>query len=178
MDFLPCLAATLIIFLWIYGKLVMSVSIPKSPRATITPSEFFTISSRFESPSWSSTFTKVSTFSDLFLRNFLSVSKSCFERQNERAIKSTPISNAKSKSFLSLSVSVGSLIFAPGKLTCFFPAITPLSKTSQVILLDRSIFLIFNSMAPLSREIFPPFLMPLTYFRLSTGKVLSFLPFF
>jgi len=62
---------------------------------------------------------------------------------------------------------VGSLIFAPGKLTCFFPAIAPLSRTSQVILFPRPILRIFNSIAPLSRDIFPPFLIPLTYLRLS-----------
>ena len=59
------------------------------------------------------------------------------------------------------------MIFAPGKLTCFFPAIAPLSRTSQVILFPRPILRIFNSIAPLSKDIFPPFLMPLTYLRLS-----------
>ena len=46
----------------------------------------------------------------------------------DKAIKSTPSFTPSLISLLSLAVIVGSFILAPGKLTCFLPAMTPASR--------------------------------------------------
>ena len=146
----------------------MSVSMPKSPLATMTPSEFSITSSRFDRPSWSSILTKISTSETFFPKNFFNSFKSFFDLQKDKAIKSTPLEIAYLMSFLSLSVRDGRVTFAPGKFTCFLLLMSPESKTSHFTFLSLSIFLIFRSIAPLSKDTLPPFFSPLTCFKLST----------
>ncbi len=85
-------------------------------------------------PCCSSIFAKISGLFFALLSRDVSSFKSLSVLAKDNAMKSTPHFNPSFISLLSLEVRVGSLTVAPGKLTCFLPAIMPASKTLQSIL--------------------------------------------
>ena len=95
-------------------------------------------------PCCSSIFAKISGLLFSLLSKDASSFKSLSVLAKDSAIKSTPHFKPSFISFLSLVVSVGSFTLAPGKLTCFLPAITPASKTPHSIR-SLAIFLTFKS---------------------------------
>ena len=105
----------------------MSVSMPKSPRATSNPSLCFVIASILSIPCCSSIFAKISGLLSALLRRSDNSLMSLSVLAKDSAIKSTPNLMPSFISLLSLVVMVGRLILAPGKLTCFLPLITPAS---------------------------------------------------
>ena len=92
-------------------------SIPRSPRATITPSATSRISSMLSTPSWFSILAIILMSLWCSSRMARISSTSCLLRTNEWAMKSISFSIAYKMLLRSFSVSEGRLIRTPGTLT-------------------------------------------------------------
>ena len=104
----------------------VGISTPKSPLATIKPSETSNISSMLSTPSWFSIFEIICILVALFSsRISLIANTSDALRTNDAAIKSIPCSIPNSMSFLSFGVIAGRFIFTLGTFTPLLSLIVP-----------------------------------------------------
>mmetsp|Transcript_32592 Transcript_32592/g.103865 ORF Transcript_32592/g.103865 Transcript_32592/m.103865 type:complete len:230 (-) Transcript_32592:752-1441(-) len=110
------------------------ISIPRSPRATMTPSVARRMSSKLSRPSWFSIFEMILQLGAPASSRILRISNTCSAlRTKEAKMKSTPSSAPSRRSALSFSDTAGRSRIAPGRLTPFlspiFPALTALHTT-------------------------------------------------
>ena len=156
-DLLPHFAHAYIILLWMLGKSVRLVSIPRSPLATITPQEALLISWILSKPSWFSILAIIFAW-DFFLSKIAwSLSRSSEFLTKDKAIKSTLFFIPKFISSRSFVVSEGRFTLTPGRFTWRLEPNLPPSMTlhkSVSSSLDRTLKLI----KPLSTDIFEPWL--------------------
>ena len=128
---LPALLASAIILFCTEGTCSCGISTPKSPRATITPSNVLMISSRYSKASHFSIFAITGTSTPFSFSIESTTSLSCGERTNDNATQSVPSSMANVKSVISCSVKEGMSNATPGKfmplLFLTFPPITTLT---------------------------------------------------
>ena len=146
------------IFFWIPGTCSRGISTPISPRATMTPSEYFTISSTLSTPSWFSILDirKISS-APRFLSTFLMARTSSALRINDAATISTPISTPKAKSSRSFSVSAGSCVLIPGRLIPLWLDTVPEFRIFALITPEtRSTETTSNAIRPSSMRILDP----------------------
>ena len=128
-DLLPHFAVAYIILLCILGKSARSVSMPKSPLATITVSAACVISWILSRPSWFSIFAII-FMDDFFLFNIdLRFNISWADLTNDKAMKLTLFFIAKLISFRSFLVIEGKSTLTPGKLTWRLLPRVPPSRT-------------------------------------------------
>ena len=152
---LPFWAQSRIIRRCTLGNFSMAISTPRSPRATMTPSETSIISLIFLTPSWSSIFEITLILSALSPRSSRNWWISSTSRTNDRAIKSTSCSIENKISRLSFSVIAGRLTRMPGKLTWRLLLRTPPSMTLHCIT-RSSLLRISRLIRPLSTVIISP----------------------
>mmetsp|Transcript_27663 Transcript_27663/g.65875 ORF Transcript_27663/g.65875 Transcript_27663/m.65875 type:complete len:222 (+) Transcript_27663:788-1453(+) len=106
----------------------MGISMPRSPRATMIPSEISRISSKFSMPSSDSILEKIMMLRPGSPSTFLMVRTSSALRTNEAAIRSTPCWTPNMRSDLSFSVIDGRSTAVPGRLIPFVsPRVTVFS---------------------------------------------------
>ena len=145
-------------FFWIRGTSSAGTSTPKSPLATIIPSQYATIFLIFATPSGFSIFAMIGTLYSLLLRiSFSSFFKSFAYLTKDRAIQSTPCSKAKRASFLSLLVNAGKDNFVFGRLTPFLELKIPPCITFAFTSSTPLVFNISNNNFPSSTKIRSPF---------------------
>mmetsp|Transcript_12972 Transcript_12972/g.45038 ORF Transcript_12972/g.45038 Transcript_12972/m.45038 type:complete len:388 (-) Transcript_12972:477-1640(-) len=115
--------------------LLSAISIPRSPRATITPSARSRMASKFTSPSWFSTLatTRMLLPSSPSTERMRSMSLPL--RTNDAATKSTPCATPKpTRSSTSLFVRVGRSTTTPGRLQFLrSPSLAELSITHRTV---------------------------------------------
>ncbi len=124
----------------IRGMRSCGTSTAKSPRAIIIPSAALIMSSiSFKASGFSIfaiTFIKLFFLPSIFFRSITS----CGERTNDKAIQFAPLAMANFKSFLSFSVSAGTVVFVSGRLTplllLILPPITTRARTMSFLLLS------------------------------------------
>ena len=115
------------------GTSSSAISTPRSPRATISPSETARISSILSSACRHSIFAMICVFALQAFRISLICKISSFVLTKDAAIKSNPCSAAYWMSALSFSDKNGILSFAPGRLTPLRSEICPSLSTLQTI---------------------------------------------
>ncbi len=111
----PRRAARLRICFWMMGTCSKGSSTPRSPRATMIPSEASRIWSRHPIASGRSSFAITGVFRS-GPRSRRASSMSDAERTNEMATRSTSVPERNARSFRSFSVRVSVLILRPGRL--------------------------------------------------------------
>ena len=142
----------------IIGTVSGAISTPRSPRATIRPSEIFRISSMLSIPSWFSILGIILMYSPSCDSSISRISSTSWARLTKlAAIKSTPCSMPNFTSSLSFSVKPGSFTLTPGTLTPFLFFKRPLFLT-VVVIMPVSLFSssISSSTSPSSRRIKSP----------------------
>ena len=145
-----------IIIFWTAGNFSNGISTPRSPLATIKPSEASNIASILSTPSWFSILEMIMMCSPPFSFNIcLIVSTSEAFLMNDAATALTPISQPNFKSAISFSVKAGNLIETPGTLTPLWVATNPVFWTVQWILFP-SIDSTVNPTKPSSIRIVSP----------------------
>ena len=135
---------------WIRGTSAAGTSTPRSPRATINPSQFLTMSFRFLTASGFSILAMMGIlWSAWASTNSLRSFKSWLWRTKDKAIQSTSKEMAKMASSLSFSVMAGSEMAVLGKFTPFLerngPPWTTSVKTSSLPLVLRTLNMSFPS---------------------------------
>ena len=117
---------------WMWGTWAAGTSTPRSPRATMMPSEASRISSKFLTPSALSILGKIWTcgapISTQMSRICLTAAPS---RMKDAAMASMPSSQPNMMSARSWSVTEGRPMFTLGTLTPFFSPISPPLVTTQ-----------------------------------------------
>mmetsp|Transcript_26461 Transcript_26461/g.68729 ORF Transcript_26461/g.68729 Transcript_26461/m.68729 type:complete len:234 (+) Transcript_26461:432-1133(+) len=137
-----------------------SISTPRSPRATMTPSEASKMPSKLSTPSWFSIFDIIwgmrvfwsgqhRSMKALHERTFLA------DLTNDSATKSAPVSTAHWMSSLSLGVSAGRSKIEPGRFTPFLALIGP-AFSAMAVTESLPIFVTTSDMSPSSNRIFEP----------------------
>mmetsp|Transcript_19641 Transcript_19641/g.67663 ORF Transcript_19641/g.67663 Transcript_19641/m.67663 type:complete len:216 (+) Transcript_19641:1292-1939(+) len=147
MTGLPCARHSSMISFWTMGTSSAAISTPKSPRATMMPSDAARISSKLSTPSWFSIFEMTSGLGPRAVSS--SSADPCAsaswhrsrcamhdrtlaaDRTKDAAMKSAPFLTAHSRSDLSLSVRAGRSRTLPGRLTPLRALIGPLFSTTQ-----------------------------------------------
>mmetsp|Transcript_21200 Transcript_21200/g.41138 ORF Transcript_21200/g.41138 Transcript_21200/m.41138 type:complete len:288 (-) Transcript_21200:102-965(-) len=131
---------------------VASISIPRSPRATMMPSLASRMSSKLSIPSWFSIFEMIIVSSGISFR--ISLTSSAL-RINDAKMISTFWETPNLMSSLSFSESAGRVTFAPGRFTPFRFEIIPPFFTTQWTSVS-SIFSTSNAIKPSSINIVIP----------------------
>ena len=111
--------AAVMIFFWAIGTTSGDISIPKSPRATITPFAESMIASKFSSASGLSNLATMGIDAKSGLIRVISCFKFSISWEvctNDKAMTSTPRFKPNSRSEMSFSVSDFGFNFAPGRL--------------------------------------------------------------
>ena len=146
----------------IIGISSVGTSTPKSPLATIKPSETCSISSRFSTPSWFSILDIICIWVALLFSNIsLIANTSEAFLTKDAAIKSISCSIPNSISLISFGVKAGKLIFTPGKLTPLWFLTIPEFSTVHIMSLPFISF-ILNPTRPSSISIVSPTFTSLT----------------
>eukprot|EP00835_Amoeboradix_gromovi_P005592 NODE_540_length_6936_cov_0.673102.p4 type:complete len:161 gc:universal NODE_540_length_6936_cov_0.673102:4075-3593(-) len=116
---LPTMLHLLIIIFCATKTFSNGISIPRSPRATITPSVALKMSSKFLIPCWFSILEMILMCLPFSANRSLISITSCALRIKDAKIMSTSCSTPKVMSSMSFLLKAGSSTFVPGKLTFF-----------------------------------------------------------
>ena len=138
------------IFFWTSGTSSIGSSMPRSPRATITPSAASTISSAFAAACGFSIFAITGRSRPPSASRARTGSRSSRRRMNDSAIRSTPISRPASISRRSSSLTAGSDIVTLGRFSPCRDATVPPTST-LVITSPSTTSLTRSRMAPSAR---------------------------
>ena len=123
---LPAWLHFLMMYFWTIGTSWVGISTPKSPRATMIPSDTDKISSMLSTPSWFSILEMILTFGRPSCSKISRISiTSLARRTKDAAMKSIPSRTPKRMSAASFSVIPGKLMETLGTLTPFLDLITP-----------------------------------------------------
>mmetsp|Transcript_13131 Transcript_13131/g.33535 ORF Transcript_13131/g.33535 Transcript_13131/m.33535 type:complete len:200 (-) Transcript_13131:596-1195(-) len=131
------------------------ISIPRSPRATMTPSVSSRISSKLRTPSWFSILEIILMLLPASPRHSRTSSTSAFLRMNEAKTMSTPFSTPNWRSLRSLGESAGSDTGTSGRLTPFFDPSMPVLMTVH-LRVSPLMAVTVSVMRPSSMYIRPP----------------------
>ena len=144
------------------GTVSIGISTPKSPLATINPSDFKMISSIFLIACGFSIFAITFVLNPLSLIKFFSSKISLSLLTKDKAIQSTSFLRPNIKSSISFCVTDDNLISLSGRFTPFLSRrIPPLTMVASNCL--SSLLTTFNSILPSSINIFSPILIsPIT----------------
>jgi hypothetical protein len=137
-----------------------SISTPRSPRATITPSEASKMPSKLSTPSWFSIFDIICGMRVFWSGQHLSMKARQLrtfraDLTNESATKSAPVSTAHWMSSLSFGVKAGRSNMDPGRLTPFLALIGP-AFSAIAVTESLPMFVTTSEMSPSSSRIFEP----------------------
>ena len=151
-----CLALRTNLFC-INGTSCIGISTPKSPRATINPSQYGIRESIFSTASGFSILAITGTlYFEFCAIKSLSILRSSGVLTNDKANQSTSKLNAKMASFLSFSVRAGKEIFVFGRFTPFFEDKTPPTITLVTTFNFLSVEITSNNNLPSSIKICSP----------------------
>ncbi|KYC62777.1 hypothetical protein B4099_2653 [Heyndrickxia coagulans] len=155
---LPSVLHFLIISFCTSGTASVGISTPRSPRATIKPSDTARISSILSTPSWFSILGKIFTCKASCSSRSWRISKtSDGRRTNEAAMKSMPCSSPNRISLTSFSVMPGRFTETPGTLTPFLFFKTPRFSTFvEISPAFLSMAVTSSSIKPSSSKILEP----------------------
>mmetsp|Transcript_46230 Transcript_46230/g.104173 ORF Transcript_46230/g.104173 Transcript_46230/m.104173 type:complete len:315 (+) Transcript_46230:431-1375(+) len=157
---LPAMLHLAIIIFCARNTFSVGISIPRSPRATITPSVSARISSKLRIPSWFSIFEMIRmrfpTTGSASVRHLRTSRTSDALRMNDAKIMSTSCPTPHARSFLSFSDSAGRSTSTSGRLHPFFDPSDAVFTTSHVSDVALSIDFTLSASRPSSTKMIPP----------------------
>lgn len=140
MTGLPARLHFAIIIFWAMKTWLAGISMPRSPRATMTPSVSRRISSKLAQPCRFSSLEMILMFLPFSPRHSRISRTSSPRRMNEAKIMSTPLRTPNWRSLRSFSESAGRSTSVPGRLTPFLDERVPLLMASTSMVLPSECF--------------------------------------
>mmetsp|Transcript_114300 Transcript_114300/g.158683 ORF Transcript_114300/g.158683 Transcript_114300/m.158683 type:complete len:235 (-) Transcript_114300:328-1032(-) len=160
-TYLPAALHFVIIIFCAIQTFSIGISMPRSPRATITPSVSARMASKFRTPSWFSILEtmrmRLPMTGSAATRHARTSRTSCALRMKDAKIMSTFCSTAKARSALSFCESAGRSTSTSGRLQPFFePSRPELTTSHSRVPAPASIDTHLSAMRPSSTKIMPP----------------------